>query len=53
MPQMSPYNWSIYFTLIVLFLVLMVIMNYFSNIQNIEKKNNFELNKPKSTNWKW
>nr|AML26620.1 ATP synthase F0 subunit 8 [Platypodinae sp. BMNH 1274715] len=52
MPQMAPYNWSLYLTLIIMFFVLTVLTNYFSNLSNTKSSTSQSL-KPKSLNWKW
>nr|ARI43502.1 ATP synthase F0 subunit 8 [Euplatypus parallelus] len=51
MPQMAPYNWSLYLTLIIMFFMfLTVLTNYmFSNLSNTKSSKM----KPKSLNWKW
>nr|AEP27657.1 ATP synthase F0 subunit 8 [Platypus cylindrus] len=49
---MSPYNWSIYMTLIIMFLICIIIFNFFNSSKsfNNNKINKMEL---KSTSWKW
>nr|AML26605.1 ATP synthase F0 subunit 8 [Platypodinae sp. BMNH 1274714] len=53
MPQMAPYSWSLYFSLIVMFLMFMSIMNYFSIMKNMKNMNKPNQMKIKLNNWKW
>nr|AOY39880.1 ATP synthase F0 subunit 8 [Curculionidae sp. BMNH 1039870] len=52
MPQMAPYNWSLYLTFIILFFMLMVLTNYFSNMKNTKQSVSKKYS-PKLVNWKW
>uniref|UniRef100_UPI0030FE9377 ATP synthase F0 subunit 8 n=1 Tax=Citellophilus tesquorum TaxID=506900 RepID=UPI0030FE9377 len=53
MPQMAPMYWLILLLLFITCFIMIIIINYFSILNNpIKNKNNF-FNKSVKFNWKW
>nr|YP_009728006.1 ATP synthase F0 subunit 8 [Platypus contaminatus]QIA44531.1 ATP synthase F0 subunit 8 [Platypus contaminatus] len=53
MPQMAPYNWTIYLTLTMIFLIIMITINFFNSMNHSTSKTSNTLKNTEFINWKW